>query len=150
LLSEVKAGRPDTPRSSSSGHRVPETSRRKKRVLFVGSYPLFREGLALLMEWRTGCESIHAASLAETRQALRDLRDKLDLAVVDLESLGEAGADVISSIREAEPNVAVLVLATSQDPEVHARAQQAGANEVLDLGVEPEEIIGAAQRLMGK
>jgi DNA-binding NarL/FixJ family response regulator len=149
LLSKVKSGRPDIPRSSSSGPLVPETDISRRWILFVGSYPLFREGLALLIGWRTGFESMQAASLAQTRQALRDLHGKIDLAIVDLESLEEAGTGVISSIREAEPNVPVLVLAASHVPERHARAQQAGAHEVLDLAVDSEQIIEAVQRLLG-
>jgi len=92
---------------------------------------------------------MQAASLTETRQALRDLHGKIDLAIVDLQSLEGAWAGVISSIRETEPNVPVLVLAASQDPERHARVRQAGAHEVLELTVDTEQIIGAVQRLMG-
>jgi DNA-binding NarL/FixJ family response regulator len=43
----------------------------------------------------------------------------------------------------------VLVLAASHVPERHARAQQAGAHEVLDLAVDSEQIIEAVQRLLG-
>lgn len=115
----------------------------------MGSYPLFREGLSLLIEWRTGFEITQAASLAQTRQSLRDLKGRLELAVVDLESLEEAGAGVVSCIHEAEPDVPMLVIAAGRDLRRHSEAQRAGAHEVLDLAVDPEEIIGAVQRLMG-
>jgi hypothetical protein len=38
-----------------------------ERLLLVEHHPLFGDGLALLIEWRTGLSSIRAGSLAEAR-----------------------------------------------------------------------------------
>jgi hypothetical protein len=38
-----------------------------ERLLLVEHHPLFGDGLALLIEWRTGLGSIRAGSLAEAR-----------------------------------------------------------------------------------
>jgi hypothetical protein len=43
-----------------------------ERLLVVEHSRLFREGLALLLEWRTGLSSIHAGSLAEAKGVLEE------------------------------------------------------------------------------
>jgi DNA-binding NarL/FixJ family response regulator len=129
MLSEVKSGRPEIPWTGNPGLWVPETNPRKRWILVVGSYPLFRGGLSLLIEWRTGFESTQATSLAETRQSLRDLKGRIDLAVVNFRSLEEAGRSVISSIREAD--VPVLVIAAGRDSEQRFEAQQAERTQSL-------------------
>lgn len=115
--------------------------------MLVEVQPLFRAGLALLIEWRTGFEIMQAGSLTEVRQVLGDLHDALDLAVVDLDLLESGGTSVIASIREAGPDAQVLALTASHSPDVWARALEAGAHQVLNLAADIEEIIDAVQRL---
>lgn len=148
MLSKVKAGPPDIHRRNIPGLRGPETDSGKRWILLVSAYPLFREGLALLIGWRTSIECMQATSLTETRQALRELHGRLVLAVVDVESLQEAGAGVISSLHEAEPDVPVLALTPSQNPEQQRRVQRAGAREVLDLTTDIEHVIGTVQEMV--
>lgn len=149
---------PESPGTSQSGSSVRRFSRidhgrkqilfvERKRIVLVEMHPLFRAGLALLLEWRTGFEIIQAGSLTETRQVLGDLRGVVDLAIVDLDLLEGGERSVIASIREAEPNVLVLALTASESRERQAQALEAGAHEVLNLASDIEEIIGAVERL---
>lgn len=150
MLGKVKAGPPDIHRRRIPGLRGPETGSVKRWILLVSAYPLFREGLALLIRWRTNIECVQASSLTETREALRELHGRMVLAVVDVESLQEAGASVILSLHEAAPDVPVLALTPSQDPEQQRRVQRAGAREVLDLTVDIEQIVGTVRQMVGR
>lgn len=72
-----------------------------------------------------------------------------DLTIVDLDLPDGAGVDLIGELRGVAPDVPVVAITTSRDPERYARALQAGADEVLTTAVSGEEIIGAARRPSG-
>ena len=69
-------------------------------VLIVEDHALFREGLALLLKWRTGLANVQSGSIDEARRILGDAKEEPVCAVVDLdlpdgdgiEILGEAGS----------------------------------------------------------
>jgi DNA-binding NarL/FixJ family response regulator len=56
-----------------------------RRLLLVEDHTLFREGLALLLKWRTGLGIVQAGSLAEAERILTDAKDKPACAIVDLD-----------------------------------------------------------------
>ena len=56
-----------------------------KRLLLVEHQSLFADGLALLLEWRTGFSSVLAGSLAEAKVILEANRKKPACVVVDLD-----------------------------------------------------------------
>ena len=148
-MSQANPEHPETTRGSGSGHRLSKTGHNRKQILFVDHHPLFREGLALLLEWRMGFESIQAGSRTEIRQVLGGLRGVIDLAIVILDSSDGDGASMIASIRRAEPGVPVLALTTNRGVERQTWALEAGADEVLNLAMDVEDIIGAVERLTG-
>ena len=154
-MAKVNPESPGTSRSSSSDVRCSRIDHGRKQILFVERkrivlvevHPLFRAGLALLLEWRMGFEIMQAGSLTETHRVLGDRSGAVDLAIVDLDLLEGGGRSVIASIREAEPNVPVLALTASESRERQAQALEAGADEVLNLAADIEEVIGAVERL---
>lgn len=154
-MAKVNPESPGTSRSSSSVRRFSRIDHGRKQILFVERkrivlvevHPLFRAGLALLLEWRMGFEIMQAGSLTETHRVLGDRSGAVDLAIVDLDLLEGGGRSVIASIREAEPNVPVLALTASESRERQAQALEAGADEVLNLAADIEEVIGAVERL---
>jgi DNA-binding NarL/FixJ family response regulator len=54
-------------------------------LLLAEHNPLFREGLATLLEWRTGLASVYAGSLAEARGVLKEETSKPACIIVDLD-----------------------------------------------------------------
>ena len=108
---------------------------------------VFREGLALLLEWKTKFkESIQVGSFAKARKALGSLEGKAELAIVELDQPECNGEE---SVREllGEADVPVLALSTSQDPQRLQRASEIGADRVLNPKISVEEIIAAARDL---
>ena len=57
------------------------------------------------------------------------------------------GADLIVDLREANPNVGVLILSASLDPTSLQRVTLEGADEILDKLASPTETVGAIRRL---
>jgi DNA-binding NarL/FixJ family response regulator len=61
------------------------------RLLVVEHNRLYRDGLALLLEWRTGLSSIYAGSLAEAKGVLEEATRKPACIIVDLDLPGGGG-----------------------------------------------------------
>ncbi len=116
-----------------------------KQALLIEDHTLFREGLALLLEWQTGLESVEAGSLAEGRRALSDLRGTTDVAIIDLNLPDGDGSELIEQLRKTQPDVPVLALTADRSLAWQARALEAGADEVLAKATPVEQIIDAVE-----
>jgi DNA-binding NarL/FixJ family response regulator len=119
-----------------------------KRVLLIEDHALFRESLALLLEWRLGLESIEAGSLAEGRQVLSAAKDRADIAIIDLDLPDGDGSELIERLHETKPDVPILAFTAGRSPVKRARALEAGADEVLAKMTPVEEIVGTAEKLV--
>ena len=116
-----------------------------KRILFVEDNNLFREGMALLTEWRTGHGSIHADSLAKAQRILRGTKDKPICAIVDLDLPDGDGIELVKQLREV-PVVALTTMRSMEGRRI--RALEAGADEVLSTAVPDEVMLGTVERLV--
>jgi two-component system response regulator DesR len=116
-----------------------------KRVLLVEDHTLFRESLALLLEWQLGLECVEAGSLTEGRRALSNLEGIADFAIIDLDLPDGDGSELIEQLRETKPEVPILALTADGSLVKRARALEAGADEVLAKVTAAEEIIGAVE-----
>ena len=114
------------------------------RLLLVEHNLLFRDGLALLLEWRTGLSSIYASSLAEAQDILDEAEHKPACVVVDLDLPDGEGTEVLKGV----DGVPVLALIGGRNPKRQAEAMRLGAKEVLRKG-SVEEIAAAVERLVG-
>jgi DNA-binding NarL/FixJ family response regulator len=120
-----------------------------KRVLLIEDHALFRESLALLLEWRLGLESIEAGSLAEGRRVLSAAKGMADFAIIDLDLPDGDGSELIERLHQTEPDVPILAFTADPNLVRRARALEAGADEVLAKMTPVEQIIGAAEQLVG-
>jgi DNA-binding NarL/FixJ family response regulator len=118
-----------------------------KQLLLVHGNTLFREGLALLLEWKIGLESVQAESVAEARQTLSGLRNEGGLAIVDIDLPGEDGIELIEELCKAETEITVLALTTGRSLQHYISAVQAGAEEVLTLETHIETLIDVIRQL---
>ncbi len=105
----------------------------------------FRGALAQILRWDDFEEVSEAASAAEGRRRLATLRGSIDLAVLDLD-LPDDGVELVREMREAEPEMPIMVLTVASEREVHERLREMGAIEVLTKGVSGEELLAAIKR----
>jgi DNA-binding NarL/FixJ family response regulator len=117
-----------------------------QRLLLVEHNPYFREGLALLLEWRTGLSSIHAGSLAEAKSVLEDANQMPVCVLVDLDLPDGDGTELLKQL----DGVPVLALSRSRNLELQAEAIGVGADEVVSTKGPVEEIVAAVERLIGQ
>ena len=112
-------------------------------VLIVEDHALFREGLALLLKWRTGLDNVQSGSIAEARRILGDAKEEPVCAVVDLDL--PDGIDLLERLR----GLPVVALVSDRSLERCVRALEAGADEVLDKGESSEMIQSAVEQFVG-
>ena len=117
-----------------------------ERLLLVESNLLFRDGLALLLEWRTGLSSVHAGSLAEAKYILDDANQKPACVIVDLDLPDGDGTELLKQLN----GLPVLALIKGRSMERRVQALRSGANEVVRTTQPPEKIIDAVERLIGR
>jgi two-component system KDP operon response regulator KdpE len=116
-----------------------------ERLLLVEHYLLFREGLALLLKWRTGLSSVYAGSLAEAKAILEEANQKPACVIVDLDLPDGDGTELLKQV-DGTP---VLALSRSLNVERQAEAIGLGADEVLGTTGSVEKIVAAVERLIG-
>jgi DNA-binding NarL/FixJ family response regulator len=117
-----------------------------ERLLLVEPNLLFRDGLALLLEWRTGLGSVHAGSLAEAKGILDDANQKPVCVIVDLDLPDGDGTELLEQLN----GLPVLALIKGRSLERRAQALKSGADEVVRTTQPPEKIIAAVERLIGR
>jgi len=116
-----------------------------ERILLVEHNLLFRDNLALLLEWRTGLNSIFAKSLAEAQHVLAEANQKPACVIVDLDLPDGEGTELLKELN----GLPVLALIRSPNRERRREAKGLGANQVLGPTEAPEKIVAAVERLIG-
>ena len=117
-----------------------------ERILLVEHNLLFRDGLALLLEWRTGLSSVFARSLAEVRDVLEEANQKPACVIVDLDLPDGEGTEVLKELN----GLPTLALIRSPNRERRREATGLGAKQVLLTTEAPEKIVAAVERLIGR
>jgi DNA-binding NarL/FixJ family response regulator len=119
------------------------------RVLLVEDHKAFSGALAFSLDREPDLRVVGKTGSAA--ECLRYLSggEGFDVAVVDLYLPDGEGIELIEEMRGACPGVPVVVLTISMDPTDHARAREAGANEVLSKADDLDEIIATVKRLGG-
>ena len=114
------------------------------QLLLVEHNPLFREGLAALLEWQTGLSSVHAGSLAEAKGVLEEANQKPACIIVDLDLPDGEGNELLKQL----DGIPVLALIKGRSLQRRAEAMELGADEVLRKG-SVEKMAAAVERLIG-
>jgi DNA-binding NarL/FixJ family response regulator len=116
-----------------------------ERLLLVEHNLLFREGLALLLEWRTGLSSVYAGSLTEAKGVLDDANQKPACIIVDLDLPEGDGTELLKQLN----GLPVLALSRSLNLQRQAEAIGLEADQVLGTTGSVEKMVAAVERLIG-
>src|SRR5438477_887042 len=133
---QVKRGAGRTMSVDSGTHTLdapPQTDVKKRssteaiRIVVVDDHPLFRHGLAQLLNSEATFNVVGEASSApEALTLARQLQPTM--AVIDLGLKGPSGLELTKSLRVEFPKMPVLVLSMHDEPTYAVRSLRAGAN----------------------
>jgi DNA-binding NarL/FixJ family response regulator len=125
--------------------RVDE-SIRPIRVLLVEDHTSVRQAIATAFQQEADVDVVaQAGSLAEARQMLLEV--DIDVAVVDLGLPDGFGGDLITTLREINPDAQVLVLTANLERAQIALAVQNGADAVLNKAAALDDVVTSVRRL---
>jgi DNA-binding NarL/FixJ family response regulator len=129
-----------------------ETSKGKsplpKKVYIVEDHPVFREGLAQLINAEQDLTVCGQAGDAD--QALRAIsRLKPDLVVVDITLPGKSGLELIKELRPQNRQVKLLVVSMHDEALYADRVLRAGGDGYIMKQEDPEEIVHAIRDVLG-
>ncbi len=120
-----------------------------RKFVIADDHALFRTGLRLLLDDRCGpAEVREAASLPELR-ALLDADAEVDLALVDLTMPGMSGGASIRDLRQAFPQLRIVVVSGSEQRQDVLDALGAGACGYIPKSLDPEAMVAAFQQALG-
>lgn len=114
-------------------------------VLVVDDHPVVRRGVAALLSaeaWVSEVLEADSVALAEQLAAEYPVR----LAVVDIGLPDGDGVDLTRRLRAAHPELAVLVLTMTAEPDLARAVLSAGGSGFLVKETDPEVLLGGALR----
>jgi RNA polymerase sigma factor (sigma-70 family) len=118
------------------------------RILLIDDHVSYRQALANMLERQPEFKVVgEAGSLAEARKLSGKSLKDVDVAVVDLALPDGDTFGLIERFALYEPQVMILVLSASLEPERFTRAVEAGAAGVLDKFTPIKDIIEAVRQL---
>ena len=97
------------------------------KFIVVDDHPVFREGMAaLLSRLREPCEVLQSGDGADALEQVAATAD-IDLVLVDLRMQGASGFMVLQQLQHQRPDLPVVVISSSEDPDDMRRCLAAGA-----------------------
>jgi DNA-binding NarL/FixJ family response regulator len=127
-----------------SGQQIETTS---PRILIVDDHPVVRQGLKLALGQAGFTVCGEAEGLADAMKILASAKPDLILADLDLE--GASGIDLIKAVKEAHPELPVLILSMHDEDAYAERALRAGARGYMMKHAPPEKLAEGVRQALG-
>jgi DNA-binding NarL/FixJ family response regulator len=116
------------------------------RVLTVDDHPLFREGIAAIVNGQPDMQLIGEA--ADGNQALQQFEEyQPDVTLMDLRLPGMSGIEATIAILAKSPNARVLILTTFEGDVEVQRALQAGARGYMLKSSSPKDLVDCIRQV---
>src|SRR5689334_10804797 len=112
-------------------------TRTKGRILVVDDELVVRDSLG---KWFTS-EGYQARPMGSAREALEAIQnDEFDLALIDIKMPGMDGMELQSRLREADPDLTVIIMTGYASVETAVQALKHGAYDYITKPVDPDEL----------
>ncbi|WP_294235039.1 response regulator transcription factor [Prosthecobacter sp.] len=133
------------PPASNQG-RQPETGM-QRRVLLVEDHPIFRKGIAMLLQHEP---DLIICGEAETASHALELVDQVvpDIVVADITLKDTNGIELVKALKAMRPEIPVLVLSMHEESLYAERALRAGARGYLMKQAPPEQVVAAIRQVL--
>ncbi len=117
------------------------------RILIVDDHPLFRKGIAMLLQHE---EDIVISGEAETAaQAIGMVESfEFELVIADISLKDTNGIELVKSLKALKPHLPVLVLSMHDESLYAERALRAGARGYLMKQAPPDQVVTAIRQVL--
>ena len=116
------------------------------RVLLVDDHPVVRLGLRFVLESHLGCEVTEVGDADVAADLARS--GTFDLLIIDVRLDGRDGLWVVDRVRDARPDVPILMISTYDDPHQVQAAIDRGVNGYLLKEASPSQLEEAVEVAM--
>lgn len=114
------------------------------RVILCDDHAMIRRGIKDTLSEAVDIQvTAEAGSYSEVREALR--QNPCDVLVLDINLPGRGGLEVLSSLRETESAVKVLIVSMFPEDQYAIRCLKAGAQGYLNKAGDPADLITAVR-----
>ncbi len=122
---------------------APETTRQPTRVVVIDDHGLFTRGLAVLLNAASDKRLVVVGATSDPFEA-EDLviREKPDVAIIDLSMPTRSGEQVMAALRITDPSLRTLIVSGSNDLGRIRAALVNGADGFLPKTSDPAELLG--------
>lgn len=114
------------------------------RVILCDDHAMVRRGIRDTLSEAVDIQvTAEAGSYAEVREAMRN--SPCDVLVLDLNMPGRGGLEVLSSLRESDSPIKVLIVSMFPEDQYAIRCLRAGAQGYLNKAGDPADLITAVR-----
>ena len=118
------------------------------KVLVVDDHPLIRQALhAVLTQLDSNLQVLEAGNCPDALE-LAEANPDLDVVLLDIHLPGLSGLDALQSFRERVPDVPVVVISASEDPNDVTRALDSGAMGFIPKSQSSQVMISALRLVL--
>lgn len=119
----------------------------RRRILIVDDHPLFRHGLAQLINVQD--DLVTAGEAEDAPAALEAVRRlKPDLVIVDISLKGTNGVELMKSIKAENPKLPVLIVSMHDESLYTLRALRAGAKGYMMKKQPLDDVMAAIRKVL--
>lgn len=119
----------------------------KARILIVDDHTIVRQGIAQLVNREPDLDVCEEAGDADSAMAVL-ARTPVDLAIVDISLPGTSGIELVKLIRDAHPQLPVLVMSMHDEALYSDRAFRAGAKGYVMKQEATEKLLAAIRKIL--
>jgi len=120
------------------------------KILLIDDHPLFREGVALLLQPLVEGLQTWEAGSCEAAFELLAQRGAVDLVLIDLGLPGLSGLEGLQRLRQEHPEVPVVVMSSADDKDTVLAALDAGAMGFIPKSSTSQIMLGALRLILAK
>jgi len=119
----------------------------QQRILIVDDHPIFRKGIAMLLEHEPDILICGEAETAAQALGLVE-HQNFDLVIADISLKDINGIELVKSLRAIKPHLPVLVLSMHDESLYAERALRAGARGYLMKQAPPDQVVSAIRQVL--
>ena len=116
------------------------------RVILIDEQPLFRQGIRYTLEQMGGCAIVaESTDAADILESVRTANP--DVAVIDAALTSADALEIARQMRHIAPHMAIMILTPSDDEERLFQSIKVGAAAYYTRNITPEELADAVRRV---